>query len=67
MSSVLDICNCCRKEREEEGLSPRKLERLPMEIVNDKLFERKGLPVRVCFYCDGDALPEALKAHEQRA
>lgn len=61
-----DVCSCCRKEREEEGLRPRKLERLPIEITQDKLFKEKGTPVRVCLVCDGDAYTAAVKAHEAR-
>jgi hypothetical protein len=64
--SVLNVCNCCRKEREEEGLQPRTLESLPIDVVNNDLFERKGMSVKVCEYCDGDLLPAALKAHERR-
>lgn len=61
-----DVCSCCKKEREEAGLRPRKLERLPIEVTQDKLFKEKGLPVRLCLVCDGDAYRDAMKAHEDR-
>lgn len=63
---VMPDCTGCKTEREKESKSPRQLTRLPTEVTQDKHFKRKGLPVQLCDHCDGDALEEALKAHQQR-
>jgi hypothetical protein len=59
-------CTGCKKVREKENKSARDLTRLPTEVTQCKDFTRKGLPVQLCEYCDGDALEEALKAHQKR-
>lgn len=61
-----DVCSSCKKEREDVGKPPRKLTRLPLEVTQDKLFKRKGMPIRLCEYCDGDALEDALRQHHLR-
>ncbi len=67
VAPVADDCKCCKEDREKAGKQPRTLIRLPLEITQDKTFKRKGLPIRVCEFCDGDALEEAMKAHQTRA
>lgn len=67
MGRVADTCSACRKDREKEGKPARPLSRLPIEITQDKLFQKKGLPLRLCKYCDGDAYEEAMKAHLSRS
>lgn len=59
-------CSGCKKEREKEGRSSRALTRLPNEVTQNPIFNRKALPIQLCVYCDGDALSEALKAHQKR-
>lgn len=59
-------CNGCKKDREKAARSARALTRLPSEVTQDGIFQRKGLPVQLCEHCDGDALEEALKAHQRR-
>lgn len=61
-----DTCSCCRKDREDAGKTPRLLHRLPLEITQDSLFKRKGMPIRLCPWCDGDALEDALRLHNLR-
>lgn len=59
-------CTGCKAEREDQKKKPRQLTRLPVEVTQDVSFQRKGLPVMLCAYCDGDALGEAVKAHDKR-
>ncbi len=66
VAQIANVCSCCKKEREEEHKMPRSLTRLPSEVTQDKLFKRKGLPVRVCAFCDGDVLGSALAQHDAR-
>ena len=66
MNPMTDVCGCCKKDRESVGQLPRSLTRLPIEVTQDKLFKRKGMPVRLCDYCDGDALTAAIATHHAR-
>lgn len=66
MTPSNDACSCCREVRITEDKAPRQLKRLPIAIVQDKLFENLGLPIRLCLHCDGEAYVNALKAHESR-
>lgn len=66
-SIAVPNCNGCKNEREGKGHSPRKLHRLPVEVTQDKSFKRKGLPVELCPFCDGDAIELALSTHEKRS
>lgn len=59
-------CKTCKKEQEEKGKEPRKLERMPVEITQHKNFKRKGIPLSLCPYCDGDAMQLALDEHHTR-
>lgn len=63
---VMPTCNGCRKERENAGKVCRQLIRLPIEVTTDKVFKRQALAVQLCGYCDGDAVEEAIKAHDSR-
>lgn len=58
------ICHCCLKEREENGLPPQALEVLPTRITNSRFFKRKSIPLKVCLKCDGDAYPAIKKTHK---
>lgn len=64
--STADTCSACRKDREKEGRSGRVLRRLPLIVTQGKLFRRKGLPVRLCDYCDGDAFEAAMATNQRR-
>lgn len=66
MAVLSDTCGCCREDQMNAGKDPRVVERLPVEVTQHKAFRRKGLPVKLCPYCDGDALPDAMKAHNKR-
>jgi hypothetical protein len=59
-------CNGCKQDREKQQKTPRKLTKLPTEVTQDKVFNRKGLSVGLCEYCDGDALGQALVEHDKR-
>lgn len=61
-----DICSSCKKDREDTGKPPRRLHRLPLEVTQNDLFKRKGMPIRLCTFCDGDALEDALRQHQLR-
>lgn len=63
---VVDVCNCCKKDREKEGRAPRPLKRLPIDIVQGPEFSQKGKPIRVCQHCDGELYEDALRAHKKR-
>lgn len=63
---ALDVCSSCKKDREKEGKRGRTLTRLPLEITQDKVFNKKGLPLRVCKHCDGDVYEDAMQAHMDR-
>lgn len=67
MTPSTDACSCCKEQRVAEKKAPRQLKRLPIGIVQDGLFQKVGLPIRLCVYCDGEAYAEAMKAHEARA
>lgn len=60
-------CRNCRGAQKKAGHQPRQLHRLPVEVTQDKSFQRKGLPVALCPHCDGEALSRALHAHKSRA
>lgn len=66
MTPSNDACSCCKETRVQEKKAPRQLKRLPIAIVQDELFEKIGLPIRLCLYCDGEAYSDAIKAHEAR-
>lgn len=66
MTPSSDVCSCCKESRIEEEKAPRQLKRLPTDIVQDGLFAKLGLPIRLCLYCDGDAYGRAIEAHEAR-
>lgn len=67
MTPGSDACSCCKETRIKEKKAPRQLKRLPLAIVQDELFEKVGLPIRLCLHCDGEAYFEAIKAHEARS
>lgn len=62
-----DTCSSCRRDREDAGKLPRTLSRLPLEVTQDSTFKRKGVPIRLCAFCDGDALEDALRLHHLRS
>lgn len=66
MAPQNDVCQCCKEERSKAKEAPRRLKRLPTGVTQDKVFDKVGLPVRLCEYCDGDALNAGLQAHELR-
>lgn len=66
-SIAVPDCSSCKNSRTEKGHSPRKLTRLPIEVTQDKAFKRKGLPVQLCEFCDGDALERAISTQEKRS
>lgn len=59
-------CQGCKQERKDSKKRGRQLIRLPSEVTQDGTFTRKGLPVMLCKWCDGDTLDEAMKAHDKR-
>lgn len=59
-------CSCCKLEQEKAHKKPRKLERLPLEITQNKTFRRKGLPLMLCAVCDQQAMEAALARHQER-
>lgn len=64
--TVMRLCKCCQTSRRGFGLSPRRMTRLPLEVVMDSpMFIRKS-PIEICPHCDGDALSRATEAHERR-
>jgi hypothetical protein len=65
VAQAVDVCNSCKKEREKAGEPPRTLIRLPIEVTQSKMFKRKGMPIRLCEHCDGDALLAAQEKHEK--
>lgn len=67
MASAVDVCKACKDSREKEHKKPRALIRLPLAITQDKVFQKKGIPVRMCKHCDGDAYENAMKAHKDRS
>lgn len=50
---MTETCECCRKERNRKGQSPRVLFEVPREYLK-KGFS-KNAPAWLCYYCDGDA------------
>lgn len=66
MANRAALCQCCLKSRDKEGRSGRSLHRLPVEVTQWSQFKRKGLPVMLCEFCDGDALHLALTTHDKR-
>lgn len=66
-SIAVPDCSSCKNARTEKGKTPRKLTRLPIEVTQDKAFKRKGLPVQLCEFCDGDALERAISTQEKRS
>lgn len=66
VASGASLCNGCKNERERQSKKQRDLVRLPTEVTQNPAFTRKGLPVQLCEYCDGDAIANALNAHNKR-
>lgn len=66
MAVLQNTCGSCREAQMNDGKDPRTLTLLPTEVTQHKAFQRKGLPVKLCPFCDGDALSDALKAHKDR-
>lgn len=59
-------CKSCVQRREDDGRHRiRLITRLPIEVTQNSDFKKKGKPVYLCEYCDGDALDLAMKtSHE---
>lgn len=66
VAQAVEGCNCCKTDRAKNGKETRPLIRLPLEITQDKIFKRKGLPIRMCRHCDGEAYEEAMRHHIER-
>ncbi len=60
-------CHSCKQERARQNLEPRPLHRLPLEVTQDKNFQRQGLPVAVCLHCDGGVYASATETHKSRS
>jgi hypothetical protein len=60
------ICTACKSKRIQEVRSPRELIKLPIEITQDKVFNKRGIPIFVCEFCDAHELEAALAAHQKR-
>lgn len=63
---VVPTCNGCKSMRKREAREPRELTKLPVEVTQDKVFSKKGLPVFLCEFCDAHELEMALQAHQKR-
>jgi hypothetical protein len=59
-------CNGCKTVRTKEAQLPRELVRLPVEVTQDGIFNKRGIPVFLCEFCDAYELEAALAAHEKR-
>lgn len=59
-------CKTCAEDRKSQGKSPRSLVAVPQETLQGGAFKRAGPPLHLCPFCDGDALPRAMDAHEKR-
>jgi len=59
-------CNGCKSLRLKEVRPPRNLIRLPIEVTQDSAFNKKGLGVYLCEFCDAYELEAALAAHQKR-
>lgn len=66
-SSEVADCRSCKQAMAKEGRNPRPLRRLPTEVTQHKVFQRKGLPVSICDHCDGAAYESAMRYHTERA
>lgn len=67
VAQAVDLCNCCKEDRDKQGKEPRPLLRLPLVITQDRVFKRKGLPIRVCKHCDGEVYDDAMSSYKKRA
>ena len=64
--ATMPVCNGCRSSRTKEAKLPRELIKLPIEITQDKIFNKRGIPIFLCEVCDEQELIGALEAHEKR-
>lgn len=60
------ICHSCKSKRTSEARPPRELIKLPIEVTQDKVFQKRGIPVFLCEVCDEQELELALAEHEKR-
>ena len=60
------ICNSCKSKRTSEARPPRELIKLPIEVTQDKVFQKRGIPIFLCEICDEQELELALAQHEKR-
>ena len=60
------ICHVCLKDRRVRGETGRRIFRTPVEITQDPIFNRKGVPARLCVHCDGGAYESAMQFHMYR-
>jgi hypothetical protein len=59
-------CKGCKKARQRENRSPRKLVKLPIEVTQHIRFRAKSRPLYLCEFCDGPALERAMTLHKSR-
>lgn len=67
VDQIVRFCETCKEDRVRLGKRPRQLVMLPTEVTQHKTFHIPGEPVLLCSWCDGDAVEEALKQHQNRS
>lgn len=66
MSEVDKICHGCKSLRIKEVRPPRTLIKAPIEITQDSVFSKRGIPLFLCEFCDEQELKLALEQHQKR-
>lgn len=62
--SAAPDCSCCKKERQEAGLPPRKMVPLPSAILDQSF--KTPIPLAFCEYCDGDVIKLSTKLYSEQ-